>query len=75
VSRDVPLAHEFAVIIEVAPEGEGSRVTVTLRGEMSGALGGLFAKGMRPAVKRNNRRTVTQFAEFARRELTAGAPA
>lgn len=75
VSGDVPLARVFQVVMEVAPEGEGSRVTVTLRGEMSGRLGGLFGKGMRPTVERNNRRTVEQFAELARREPAAQLPA
>jgi carbon monoxide dehydrogenase subunit G len=75
VSNDVPLAREFLVIMEVTPEGDGSRVTFTLGAEMKGPLGGLFAKAMRPGVARDNRRTVAQFAELARREPAARASA
>lgn len=75
VSGDVPLAREFAVVMEVAPEGEGSRVTLILRGEMRGPLGALFGKAMRPGVERNNRRTVEQFAELVGREGASLTPA
>jgi hypothetical protein len=62
--------------MEVAPEGDGSRVTVTLRGEPSmGPLGAGFAAFMRGQVDRDNRRSVEAFAELATREFGARAPA
>jgi hypothetical protein len=66
VSRDLPLAKEFVVIMEVRPEGDASRFTVTLRGEPKGPLGGLVGRMMRPGIVRDNRRTVEAFAELAR---------
>jgi carbon monoxide dehydrogenase subunit G len=73
---DIPLSSRFQVIMEVAPEGDGSRVTLTLRGEPSmGPLGVVFASLMRGQVDRDNRRTVEAFAELAAREVGAQAPA
>jgi carbon monoxide dehydrogenase subunit G len=73
---DIPLSSRFDVVMEVAPEGDGSRVTITLRGEPSlGPLGAGFAALMRGQVDRDNRRTVDAFAELATRELGAQAPA
>jgi carbon monoxide dehydrogenase subunit G len=70
---DIPLSSRFDVVMEVAPEGDASEVTVTLRGEPAfGPIGGLFARLMQGQVERDNRRSVEAFAELATREL-AGA--
>jgi carbon monoxide dehydrogenase subunit G len=69
---DIPLSSHFQVVMEVAAEGDGSRVTITLRGEPSmGPLGAGFAALMRGQVDRDNRSTVQAFAELATRELSA----
>jgi uncharacterized protein YndB with AHSA1/START domain len=73
---DIPLSSRFEVLMEIAPEGDGSRVTISLRGEPAlGPLGAGFAALMRGQVDRDNRRTVEAFAELATRELGAQAPA
>jgi carbon monoxide dehydrogenase subunit G len=73
---DIPLSSHFEVVMEVAPEGDASRVTQTLRGKPSmGPLGAAFATLMRGQVDRDNRRSVEAFAELATRELGATAPA
>jgi carbon monoxide dehydrogenase subunit G len=73
---DIPLSSRFTVAMDVTPEGDGSRVTITLRGEPSmGPLGSAFASLMRGQVERDNRRTVESLAELATRELGAAAPA
>jgi carbon monoxide dehydrogenase subunit G len=67
---DIPLSRHFQVVMEVAPEGDGSRVTITLRGEPSmGPLGAVFARLMQGQVDRDNRSSVEAFAELATREL------
>jgi carbon monoxide dehydrogenase subunit G len=69
----LPLTRDFAVIMEVAPDGLGSRVTLTLQGTPgAGPLGALFARLMRPQVDRDNRRSLANLTELARRE--GGAP-
>jgi carbon monoxide dehydrogenase subunit G len=71
---DIPLSSQFVVVMEVTPEGDGSRVTLTLRGEPSmGPIGSTFAALMRGQVERDNRRSVEAFAELATRELGAAA--
>ena len=73
---DIPLSSHFQVITEVAPEGDASRVTLTLRGEPAlGPVGAVFARLMRGQVERDNRRSVEAFAELATRELGAQARA
>jgi carbon monoxide dehydrogenase subunit G len=73
---DIPLSSHFEVVMEVDPEGDASRVTLTLRGTPSlGPIGGAFARLMRSQVDRDNRRTVEGFAELATRELGAQARA
>ena len=73
---DLPLSSKFDVVMEVAPEGDASRVTLTLRGEPAmGPIGAVFARLMRGQVDRDNRRTVEAFAELAGRELGAKTPA
>ena len=75
-SGDLPLSSKFDVVMEVAPEGDVSRVTMTLRGEPAmGPIGAVFARLMRGQVDRDNRRTVEAFAELAGRELGAKTPA
>jgi carbon monoxide dehydrogenase subunit G len=69
---DIPLSSHFEVVMEVAPEGDGSRVTITLRGEPAyGPIGALFARLMQGQVDRDNRSSVEAFAELATRELGA----
>jgi len=71
---DIPLSSHFEVVMEAAPEGDATRVTMTLRGEPSlGPIGSVFASLMKGQVDRDNRRTVEAFAELAAREF--GAPA
>jgi carbon monoxide dehydrogenase subunit G len=67
---DIPLSSQFDVVMEVAPEGDASRVAITLRGEPAyGAFGAAFARLMQGQVDRDNRRSVEAFAELATREL------
>jgi carbon monoxide dehydrogenase subunit G len=73
---DIPLSSHFQVVMEVAPEGDASRVTITLRGEPAlGPVGAVFARLMQGQVERDNRRSVEAFAELATRELGAQARA
>jgi carbon monoxide dehydrogenase subunit G len=73
---DIPLSSHFEVVMEVAPEGDASRVTLTLRGEPAlGPIGAVFASLMKGQVNRDNRRSVEDFAELATRELGAQARA
>jgi carbon monoxide dehydrogenase subunit G len=73
---DIPLSSHFEVVMEVAPEGDASRVTLTLRGEPAlGPVGAVFARLMQGQVERDNRRSVEAFAELATRELGAQARA
>jgi uncharacterized protein YndB with AHSA1/START domain len=74
-TTDIPLSSKFVVVMEVTPEGDGSRMTITLRGEPAlGPIGSVFATLMRGQVERDNRSTVEAFAELATRELGAVAP-
>jgi carbon monoxide dehydrogenase subunit G len=57
-SGDLPLLRRFDVIMELAPEGEATRVTLTLRGEPAGLAGRAFGRAMQPLIARDNRRTV-----------------
>jgi carbon monoxide dehydrogenase subunit G len=73
---DIPLSSHCQVVMEVAPEGDASRVTMTLRGEPAlGPVGAVFARLMQGQVERDNRRSVEAFAELATRELGAQARA
>jgi len=75
-SPDVPLSRSFAVTMEVAPEGEGSRVTFALEGEPAlGPLGAAFARLMRSQVEKDNRRTLDNFAELVVAEHSRARPA
>ncbi|MEA2330292.1 MAG: hypothetical protein QOH58_430 [Thermoleophilaceae bacterium] len=76
ITSDLPLTSEFGIVMDVAPEGDASSVTVTLRGEPAlGPIGAVFARLMRGQVERDNRRSVEAFAELAGRELRGGATA
>jgi len=70
-TEDIPIATEFLVIMEVAPAGDASTVTITLRSTSSlGPLGaGLFAL-LKPQTRRDNERSVRSLAELAIRELS-----
>jgi carbon monoxide dehydrogenase subunit G len=69
---DIPLSSHFEVVMEVAPEGDASRVTITLRGDPAyGPIGAVFARLMQGQVARDNRSSVEAFAELATRELSA----
>jgi carbon monoxide dehydrogenase subunit G len=71
---DIPLSSLFEVVMEVTPEGDASRVTITLRGQPAfGPVGAVFARLMQGQVDRDNRRSVEAFAELATRELGAQA--
>ena len=60
------------MVMEVAPEGGASEVTITLRGEPAyGPVGAVFARLMKGQVDRDNRSSVEAFAELATRELGA----
>jgi carbon monoxide dehydrogenase subunit G len=60
-STDVPLLRRFDVVMELEPEGAGTRFTLTLRAQPAlGPLGAAFGRLMRPKVARDNRRTVAQ---------------
>jgi hypothetical protein len=62
--------------MEVEPEGDGSRLTLTLRGTPAlGPIGSAFAALMKGQVDRDNRNSVEAFAELARHELAGEAPA
>jgi uncharacterized protein YndB with AHSA1/START domain len=65
-SQDVPFARESLVILEVAPSGEGSQVTVTLRQHPSlGALGAGVLGLLKGQLARDNERSVQKLAELA----------
>jgi carbon monoxide dehydrogenase subunit G len=73
-SADLPLSSSFEVVMEVAPEGDASRVTITLRGKPAmGPVGAVFARVMQGQVDRDNRRSVEALAELVTRELGAQA--
>jgi carbon monoxide dehydrogenase subunit G len=74
VTGDIPLSTRFEVVMEAAPEGDASRVTITLRGEPAmGPIGAVFARLMSGQVDRDNRRSVEAFAALATRKLGAQA--
>jgi carbon monoxide dehydrogenase subunit G len=76
IGEGLPLASEFAVVMEAEHEADGTRVTLTLHGKPAlGPIGSAFAALMGGQVDRDNRRSVEAFAELARRELSTEAPA
>jgi uncharacterized protein YndB with AHSA1/START domain len=62
-SGDVPLSRRFEVVMELAPEGAGTRFTLTLRAAPS-RVGTVLGRLMRASVARNNRRTVANLARL-----------
>jgi carbon monoxide dehydrogenase subunit G len=73
-SADVPLSSRFDVIMELQPEGEATRVTLTLEGAPSlGPLGRVFDKLMHGMVERDNRKTVANFAALIASSPDPGA--
>ncbi len=68
-TEDVPFASEFLVIIEIAPSGDGSEVTFTLRAPPSrGVLGVSVLSALKSQTSKDNERTVRNLAELAARE-------
>jgi hypothetical protein len=71
-SEDVPFASEFLVITEVAPSGDGSKVTCTLRARPSlGVLGASMYRMMKSQQRKDNERTIRKLAELATPERPA----
>jgi uncharacterized protein YndB with AHSA1/START domain len=69
-SEDVPFASESLVILTVAPSGDGSQVTVTLRQRPSlGALGTSVLGLLKSQMSKDNQRSVRKLAELAAREV------
>lgn len=74
-SSDLPLTSRMDVIMDVAPEGDGSRVTFALEGDTSlGPIGAAFGKLMRPQIEKDNRTSLDNFAELAIAEHARSAP-
>jgi uncharacterized protein YndB with AHSA1/START domain len=68
-SEDVPFASESLVIIDLAPSGDGSQVTVTLRQRPSlGPLGISVLELLKSKNGKGNERSVRKLAELAARE-------
>jgi carbon monoxide dehydrogenase subunit G len=66
----LPLTSDFEVIFELAPEGDATGFTLTLRATPSlGPLGGAFAALMKGQIDRDNRRSVENLVALAKREL------
>jgi uncharacterized protein YndB with AHSA1/START domain len=75
-SADVPLASRFDVVTDLAPEGSGTRFTLTLRASPSlGPVGLAFERLMTGIVERRNRRTLENLVELVRREDAGSTPA
>jgi carbon monoxide dehydrogenase subunit G len=75
-SEDVPLARRFDVMIELAPDGAATRMTLTLRATHAlGPAGFLFERLMTGRVERDTRKTVENLAELVRREQSGGSHA
>ena len=71
-SEDVPFAGEWLVITEIAPSGDGSEVTSTLRARPAlGVLGASILRLLKSQTRKDNERTVRKLAELA----TAKRPA
>jgi carbon monoxide dehydrogenase subunit G len=69
-SDDIPLARDFSVVMEVAPTGAGSRVTISLAAtERFGPIGWLFARAMTPRVRKDNQQSLVNLET----RLTGGA--
>jgi carbon monoxide dehydrogenase subunit G len=65
-TEDVPFASEFLVIIDLAPSGDGSEVTVKLRANPSlGVLGASVLRILKSQTRKDNERTVKNLAKLA----------
>ena len=70
-SHDIPLSNEFLVIMEIAAQGDASRLTHTLRATSSyGPLGAAFFGLLRRRTRRNNEHSVRNLSEIATREIS-----
>jgi uncharacterized protein YndB with AHSA1/START domain len=68
-SQDTPFTSEFLIILDLAPSGDGSKVTVTLRQRPSlGALGTSVLELLKSKNRKDNERSVRKLAELAARE-------
>jgi hypothetical protein len=68
-SEDLPFASESLVIMEIAPSGDGSEVTSTLRLQPSlGVLGATILKALKSKTAKDNERSVRTLAELASRQ-------
>lgn len=66
----IPLAKEFFVEFELTPAGGGTEVRQTITGHpAAGPLGTAFFRALRGQTERENRKSMENFAELARREL------
>jgi hypothetical protein len=66
-SQDIPIASEFLVIMEVAPQEQdgGCEVTVTLRATSSlGPLGACACRILKARTRRDNERTLANLARL-----------
>jgi carbon monoxide dehydrogenase subunit G len=71
-SENVPFASEFLVTIDVAPSGDGSEVTMTLRATPSlGVLGASVLRLRKSQTRKDNERTVRRFADLVARPAAA----
>ena len=67
-SEDVPFASEFLVTIDVAPSGDGSEITMTLRATPAlGVLGASVLRLRKSQTRKDNERTVRSFADLVAR--------
>jgi carbon monoxide dehydrogenase subunit G len=65
-TQDVPFSSEFLVIIDLAPSGDGSEVTITLRATPSiGVVGTSVLRILKSQTHKDNERTVRNLAELA----------
>jgi uncharacterized protein YndB with AHSA1/START domain len=68
-SEDVPFASEWLVITEIAPSGDGSELTSTLRAQPSlGVLGASILRAIRSKAAKDNERSIRTLAVLASRE-------
>lgn len=63
-SEDVPFASEFLVVTDLAPSGDGTEITITLRARGSSVLG-----LMKSRQRKDNERSVRNLVELAARTV------
>jgi hypothetical protein len=65
-SEDVPFASEYLIIVDLAPSGDGSEITLTLRVSPSlGALGASVLRLLKSQTRKDNERSVRDLAALA----------